>query len=250
MKDSKIIMLMVFVVMVWWFSGCGPVVVEEEADQNKAVRVWNCGVPGNNSQDLLNRLERDCLSLCPDVVVMMVGTNDFLSSTHCTSADVYARNLDSLVVRIMAKSRLIVLTILPVREHYLLTRHPKDFFPNGCEEKVLTANRIVKEVCARRGCWLVDMNFYYELLAGNGVDDLLRTPQNSGMTDGVHPTPGGYKVMALVVSYFMAEHGIAPRRLVCFGDSIMYGSYMVGAGGAGLDDETFPGYLGRLLNYE
>ena len=42
--------------------------------------VINAGVGGNTTRNLLKRVKKDVLAKKPDVVVMMVGTNDALNS--------------------------------------------------------------------------------------------------------------------------------------------------------------------------
>lgn len=46
---------------------------------------FNRGISGNRAIDLYNRLQKDCLDLHPDVVVLLVGVNDSMHRTN----DVY-----------------------------------------------------------------------------------------------------------------------------------------------------------------
>src|SRR5690349_2116023 len=82
-------------------------------------RVINAGVGGNNTQDLLDRIQKDCLAHRPDLTVLMVGTNDMNTKKHIPLPQ-YTANLDSLSQQIrQAGSELVLMTILPVYEPYL-----------------------------------------------------------------------------------------------------------------------------------
>ncbi len=42
--------------------------------------VLNKGVAGNNSKDLMVRVDNDVINEQPDLVIIMVGTNDMINS--------------------------------------------------------------------------------------------------------------------------------------------------------------------------
>src|SRR5690606_34215404 len=94
--------------------------------------VVNAGRGGDNTVDLLARLEADCLRHRPELTILMVGTNDMNSRKYVPLPD-YTRNLDAIVSAIAGTgSAVLLLTILPVYEPYLFTRHPRDFYaPEG-----------------------------------------------------------------------------------------------------------------------
>jgi len=43
-------------------------------------QVINSGIKGNTTTDILGRLKKDVLDKKPDLVILMVGTNDMLNS--------------------------------------------------------------------------------------------------------------------------------------------------------------------------
>ena len=47
----------------------------EKARHDK-IKLFNCGVPGDNATDALDRLYSTCLTHCPDMVSIMFGVND------------------------------------------------------------------------------------------------------------------------------------------------------------------------------
>jgi len=74
------------------------------------VEMFNKGVGGNKTSDLLNRIDNDVLSLKPDHVVMMIGANDSKKFT----ADEYKNNLEE-IIKLLQKNNInvIQLTVLP-----------------------------------------------------------------------------------------------------------------------------------------
>ncbi|MHC4873143.1 MAG: SGNH/GDSL hydrolase family protein [Planctomycetota bacterium] len=74
------------------------------------VEIFNKGIGGNKTTDLLARIEDDVLSIKPDHVVMMIGTND----TKKLSADEYRENLEKIISTFQKNSiNVIQLTVLP-----------------------------------------------------------------------------------------------------------------------------------------
>ena len=62
-----------------------------------SAQVINAGVGGNTTKDLLVRIDRDVIDLNPDLVIVMVGTNDMLNSRKMVSYSDYTSNLELLV---------------------------------------------------------------------------------------------------------------------------------------------------------
>lgn len=73
-------------------------------------RVINCGTAGDNSLDVLNRLEYDVLQHNPDIAVIMLGMNDFgylsygidsyseeMVIQHQKSIETYEENMNDLI---------------------------------------------------------------------------------------------------------------------------------------------------------
>ncbi|HEX2628060.1 MAG TPA: GDSL-type esterase/lipase family protein, partial [Chitinophagaceae bacterium] len=88
--------------------------------------IINSGVNGNTTTNLLKRIDTDCLAHKPELVIMMVGTND-MNNGKFVAPDKYKVNLESLSDRIMESgSKLLLMSILPFYEPYLLTRHPAE----------------------------------------------------------------------------------------------------------------------------
>lgn len=213
-------------------------------------RVINAGVGGNNTLNLLSRLDADVLARQPDLVIMMVGTNDILNSDNSVPLDEYERNLTQLIQRITSTgSKLAVMSILPCYEPYLLERHPAEFYgadgPNGC---IIKANDVLRRVVAENHVPLVDVHSLFMSVGniGSTAESLIRNVANSGARDGVHPTPAGYQQIANAITDVIRANEFSTQTVVCVGDSITYGVHVLGEGT--VTGETYPAYLSQNLN--
>jgi lysophospholipase L1-like esterase len=207
--------------------------------------VINAGVGGNNTVDLLNRIEKDCLAHRPDLTILMVGTNDMNSKKHVPLAT-YRANLIRLVTSLkQAGSEVMLMSILPVYEPYLNTRHPKEFYePDGHAARKQQVNDVVRQFADELKLPFLDLHPIFERIGdiGEAPGSLLQNLANSGKKDGVHPTPEGYRTIAVSVYQKLLSLDRSYQRVVCFGDSITHG-------GGGTEGHSYPAYLKRLLGY-
>ncbi|SEJ50268.1 Lysophospholipase L1 [Dyadobacter koreensis] len=207
--------------------------------------IINAGIGGNNTTDLLARIEKDCLSHKPDFTILMIGTNDMNSKKYITLPE-YEKNLRKIIERILdAKSQIMLMTILPVYEPHLYTRHEKSFYGDeghkGRKEKV---NETIKKAADDYKLHFLDMHRIFDKVGNISEESssLLQNTLNSQKTDGVHPTPDGYRTMAVAIYEALIRTNVSYKRLVCFGDSITNG-------GGGVEGKSYPGYLKKLLDY-
>ncbi|MBS1567263.1 MAG: SGNH/GDSL hydrolase family protein [Bacteroidetes bacterium] len=205
--------------------------------------VVNAGIGGNNTIDLLGRIEKDCLSHHPKLTILMAGTNDMNSQKYVPAAQ-YEKNLSDLAASITRSgSTLLLMTILPTYDPYLLSRHPATFYqPEGVTGRRRQVNGIIKRVAKTFNSPVLDMEQRFLAVGkiGEDMDSLIQNEINSHKKDGVHPTPNGYRFMALTVYDYITAHGLPIDGIVCFGDSITKGD-------GSTDGESYPGYLNKLL---
>jgi lysophospholipase L1-like esterase len=109
--------------------------------------VINAGIGGNNTTDLLNRVDQDCLAKQPELTVLMVGTNDMNSVKYLPIAQ-YENNLSTLVKKIKSSgSKVLLMTILPMYADHLLTRHPASFYePEGVQGRRKQVNDVIQKI--------------------------------------------------------------------------------------------------------
>lgn len=213
------------------------------ATNDNTVEVVNAGTGGNNTNNLLQRLDTDCLAHQPALTIVMIGTNDMNNGKYVPLPK-FRSNLELLADKITAGgSKLLLMTILPFYEPYLLARHPAAFFqPEGPSGRRKAVNETIQEIAVKKGTSFFDIGALFEKVGKIGTDKdcLLRNQLNSGKEDGVHPTPNGYRFLALAVSQYIQFHQLPTSRIVCFGDSITKGD-------GSIDGESYPAYLKKLL---
>ena len=214
----------------------------DEADTG--IEVINAGIGGNNTFDLLNRIDKDCLIHQPSVTVLMIGTNDMNSVKH-VPIDTYEQNLKAIVKKIKATgSRILMMTILPTYEPYLLTRHPAAFYaPEGVEKRRLQVNEIIAKIAKQYKLDFLDLAHRFETIGKVGLDkdSLIQNEANSNKTDGIHPTANGYRFIALTVYDYLMLRQLPTRKIVCFGDSITKGD-------GSIHKNSYPAFLKKLLS--
>ncbi|MGX5688956.1 GDSL-type esterase/lipase family protein [Arcticibacter tournemirensis] len=204
--------------------------------------VINSGVGGNNTVDLLNRIEKDCYAHKPKLTVLMIGTNDMNSRKH-VPLEQYEKNLSLIITGIKDKgSKVLLMTILPFYEPYLMTRHPVAFYePEGPVKRRAQVIEAIKQAAKQHKTHLLDLGMRFEAVGkiGTDKDSLIKNEVNSNKTDGLHPTANGYRFIGLSVYDYILYNDLPKTNIVCFGDSITHGDGPV---------ESYPGYLKRLLS--
>ena len=207
--------------------------------------IINSGIGGENTADLLKRIDKDCLAHKPDMTILMIGTNDMNSRKYIPFPE-YEKNLRKIIEKILgAKSQIMLMTILPVHEPYVYTRHPQTFYgTDGHRKRKEEVNAGIKKAADDYKLHFLDMHRVFEKVGNVGEESssLIQNALNSEKTDGVHPTPDGYRVMAVAIYEALIRSNASYKRLVCFGDSITNG-------GGGLEGKSYPAYLKRLLEY-
>jgi lysophospholipase L1-like esterase len=186
-------------------------------------------------------MDADCLAQRPELTILMAGTNDVNSKKYVPLPD-YERNLRTMVKKLLdSNSQVVLMTILPVYEPYLMTRHDPAFYqPDGHAARKTAMNDAIRKVATDNRLPLLDMHHIFNTVGNIGLDasSLLKNEANSNKTDGVHPTPDGYRTMAVVIYTFLVQNKLLKNRIVCFGDSITKG-----------DDQgrNYPAYLQQLV---
>lgn len=153
------------------------------------VRVTNAGIAANTTRHLLERLERDCISLDPDWVSVCIGINDVRLQFEAPAfreqtvfPEEYEKNLTAIVERCHAKET--------VKGIFLLS--PFYIEPNREEPMRRRVDEYVA-ICARiaekYGCIYIDLQ---ELFA-----DFCRVRHPSFLsTDRIHPNQIGATLIA------------------------------------------------------
>ncbi len=151
------------------------------------IRVTNSGISGNTSRELLQRFERDVISLNPDWVSICIGINDVWRqfdspaiTEHAVLPEEYRDNVEKMILSVKDN----------VKGVFLLT--PYYMEPNT-EDKMRKRMgeyaEICKELARKHNCILVDFQKMY--------DDYCSVRHSSYIAwDRVHPNQIGSTLMA------------------------------------------------------
>ena len=154
----------------------------------------NRGISGQTTPQMLVRFRQDVIDLKPKVVVILAGINDIAGNTGPMTLEQTEGNIASMAELARANGiRVVLCSVLPAFDFPWapgLTPAPK----------VVEVNTWMKQYAADKGDVYVD---YYSAMKDErgGLPPTLST-------DGVHPLPAGYAIMAP-----LAEAGIEKALL-------------------------------------
>ncbi|MDF2725271.1 MAG: hypothetical protein K0Q59_4948 [Paenibacillus sp.] len=171
----------------------------------------NAGVPGNTTGQGLARFDNDVLAKRPDICIVAFGMNDHVMKEDGVAktplAD-FRSNLTKIVDKLRAAGAVPVLcTANPIIEgdadSYYYRRHPMGWYrnPDSAQEWIDMYNEVIRERAASLEVALADVakRWQAHVEQGGTLGDLLRTVENSGTDDGVHPTAAGQALWAACI---------------------------------------------------
>jgi lysophospholipase L1-like esterase len=185
----------------------------------------------------------------PDVVVLIVGTNDMINSEYLTPLDTFRNRYDALLDALWKTSKhVVVATLPPCVEEHLFRRHKRELYKGESPtDRIRQANTIIREIAGQKGCALVDLDAVFTpgtWEEGNS-QGLLTTVATSGRADGVHPNSAGARKIGEAVAARIKSLGLTGGTIICLGDSITYGGGLPGEGTT--EGETYPAVLKQTL---
>lgn len=151
------------------------------------IRVTNSGISGNTSRDLLERFDRDVVSLNPDWVSICIGINDVWRQFDCPAMpdthvlpDEYKANMEKMILSVKDKVKgIFILT------PYYMEPNREDKMRARMDEYVA----ICKELADKYNCIFVDFQKMYE--------NFCKIRHSSCIAwDRIHPNQMGATLMA------------------------------------------------------
>jgi lysophospholipase L1-like esterase len=141
----------------------------------------NRGISGQTTPQMLVRFEQDVVSLHPEAVVILAGTNDIAGNTGPSTLAMIEDNLTSMTEIAQANHiHVVIASVLPAADYP---------WHKGQEPaaKIRDLNTWIAEFCRQKKATYLD---YYSAMAG----------PDGGMKpgiskDGVHPNAEGYAIM-------------------------------------------------------
>lgn len=107
---------------------------------------------------MLGRVDAAVLSQNPDMVIVMVGTNDMLNSNKMLSYDEYKENLTAVVKTIKAGGADEVLMSPPTTDStYLFQRHERSAFVDAPNAKIEKVSQIMKDLAQQESILFFDL---------------------------------------------------------------------------------------------
>ncbi|MCG9792855.1 SGNH/GDSL hydrolase family protein [Flavobacterium algicola] len=214
-------------------------------------QVLNSGVSGNATTNLLGRLETDVIQQKPDLVVMMIGTNDMLNSKKMLTYKEYENNLVKIIQRIKdTGAKVVLMSSPPVDSIYLFERHDRKLFKETPNVKMDSVRKIQQRLAQKMQ--LHSINLYQKFVDMNlpkhDEDLFFKSIINSKARDGVHLTSLGYHFIGQTVFQYLNVNKLLSKdqKIICFGDSITFGAG-VKTGGS-VNGESYPAILNKLKN--
>ncbi|NNE71008.1 MAG: acylhydrolase, partial [Rhodothermales bacterium] len=145
----------------------------------------NRGISGQTTPQMLVRFRQDVVSLAPEFVIILAGTNDIAGNTGPATLEEIAGNIASMAEIARANGIVpIIASVLPARDY--------PWRPGlGPDVKIPQLNAMLADYAKSRGFpWL---DYFTAMTDGeNGLRPELTN-------DGVHVTSVGYLVMATLV---------------------------------------------------
>lgn len=141
--------------------------------------LYNCGVRGQRTDQMLRRFNWDVPPHKPDIVVILGGVNDINQGKELSLIQDNLTRLYDLSLE--QKAKVLACTILPL-----------DMFEPAQKEKILEMNRWVKQTAEKRGLGFCDT--YQALDNPFKPGFLVNTP------DDIHPDIEGYRQMGYVIA--------------------------------------------------
>jgi lysophospholipase L1-like esterase len=146
----------------------------------------NRGISGHITSQMLARFLPDVAALKPDAVLILAGTNDIARGTPPSTIQSNLTAIADLADHYKIKP--VFASILPVSDYHKGVNPSYERSPQRPLAAIQAMNDWLKQLCARRNYIYLD---YFTSLA----DQAGHLKPDYG-DDGLHPNPGGYRVMA------------------------------------------------------
>lgn len=155
---------------------------------------WNRGISGNTLQDLSNRWVKDVLVLQPDVVSILIGTNDVdraLSKKETIDVqewhDTYGKLLDR-VLKQNPEATLVLCTPFVAKAG----RRAEEETYEQREQMIAQLCAVIRQLASEYKAVLVP----FDKLVKETIEDNPNLPLSYWIWDGIHPTPAMHFKMA------------------------------------------------------
>jgi lysophospholipase L1-like esterase len=160
------------------------------------ISVYNCGIPGDNTNDLLKRFHVEAEAREPEVVVFAIGINDsqYTGSRDNSRVpkDKFVANLESLITQAKEfTDKIAFVGLTHVEENKVMPIHWSDENKNYDNTNIDLYNSIIKRTSEKNNAPFLN------ILGLINVDEL---------EDGLHPNSKGHKKIFVKARDFLTEN--------------------------------------------
>jgi len=168
-----------------------------EKDRENYFEVYNLGISGNNTDDILERFSNENESRNPDLIMVAIGINDsqYINSKDNPRIDLkkFEDNLNEIIKQGKKFTQEIIFVGLTKIDESKLMPIPWDNTKYYDDENVSLYNAKVKEICEKNNLLFIDMEGVLE---------------NEDLEDGLHPNAKGHEKMFQWIKDFLTENKI------------------------------------------
>ena len=156
------------------------------------MRIYNRGVGGFVTLELMEAIEPLILELAPSRLFLNIGSNDIAADTYRQEDLIH--NVETILSQVrthVPDCRIHLMAYYPVNADETFPGIPEDvrrfLFANRTNEAIGAANRAIAELAARTGCRYVDAN--------RGLTDECGNLKHAYSIEGLHMYPEAYAVI-------------------------------------------------------
>jgi lysophospholipase L1-like esterase len=179
--------------------------------------ITNAGIAGNTSANLVARVDGDVISYKPQLVIILIGTNDALAGAAFSLTN-FRSNMVTLITKLQAANAKVLLLSPP--PYGTDTIGKNDYINNNLDTIASALGALSKQYnCS-----------YYDLHAAviatgtpnaTAASLILNAANSPQKPDGIHFTKPGIAFLAgNVYNFIKASQLTGCYHIVCFGDSI------------------------------
>ena len=164
------------------------------------ISVYNCGISGDTTVELLSRFELECRARDPEIVIFAIGINDarYIDSPDnlAVPQPQFQKNLQELINQAQRLSKKIIfLGLTNVVESKVM---PIPSVPNEYYQRknILAYNQHLQDICQKNNLPFID------------VLDLL---DDTELEDGLHPDSNGHEKMYITVRDYLLNNYLVSK---------------------------------------
>jgi lysophospholipase L1-like esterase len=176
--------------------------MEKSLENSKSYwEVYNLGISGDNSDNILIRLENEinCRIWRDEeiMIIFSVGINDSQVGKIGISSEKFKKNIDKLInTSSKFSSKIVFIGLTPVDESKT-SPIPWDIDEFYKSEYILKYDNIIKSICKENKVYFIDM-----------FDEFKKINYKKLLEDGLHPNFEGHQKMFEIVRDFLVKEGI------------------------------------------